>query len=247
MPVTDLGGPEGIAFCRAFMSRVQEIGTRPGTQEYEKAGSLISTTLDVAARDHLLTLPLGNPMQTVPFRVGHFTSKADRRAANVQYITEDLRPSTPRVDEFIARTRDLFGDVEAVYVRTMAYGGLRPGEANALTPRQVLAGAHDGLQIDQQVLELTASEAAASDGGTQQIRLPKWGRLRDAWIPPDLRRDLHEMAERRGHVAWKTKHSGPCDCRRLRVPARPPVAPTPPSGARSAVQAAPPWLVAFQP
>ena len=194
---TDLAGPEGAAFCHLILDRVQQLGTRIGTQEYEKAGALLATVLDTAVRDGLIELPMGNPMRSIPHRMGQFSGRSDRRAANVVYVTEDLRPSTDRLTEFVHHTDRLFGELEATYVRVLAFGGLRPGEANALTPRQVLTGNHDGLQIDQQLLELTATEAAEVDGATQQFRLPKWGRIRDAWIPPELRADLLRLASER--------------------------------------------------
>lgn len=221
LPVSALSGQEGIAFFNRIMARVQALGTKPGTQEYEKAGALLWTTLNVAHRDGLIQLPFGNPMRTINYRMSFYSTRSDRRAATVDYIDEDLRPSTPRVLEFVECIGDMFGEREALYVRTMAFGGLRPGEANALSPRQVLDGDHDGLNIDQQVLELTAEEAAVHNLPTQHIRLPKWGLVRDAWIPPELRTDLLRWAEDnalgpedvyfpspRGHMRWQGNWRG---------------------------------------
>lgn len=220
-PASALGGHEGISFCNRIMARVQALGTKPGTQEYEKAGALLSATLDVAVRGGLIQLPLGNPMRTIDYRMAHFTTKADRRSAVVEYVPEELRPSTTRVLDFVDCITNTFGEREGLYVRTMAFGGLRPGEANILTPRQVLRGDHDGLQIDQQLLELTAEEASSSDSRTQQVRLPKWGLIRDAWVPPELRVDLLEWASRhqlspddvffpspRGQLRWQGNWRG---------------------------------------
>lgn len=194
MPASRLVGPEGHAVLTAIMQRAQQRGCRPGSSEYAKAGGLLKTLLDIAERDDLLAMPAGNPMTAIPYRLHDFAADPDPRMLTVHYVGEELRPPTDRVLEFIDATEKRFGWREARYVETLAFAGTRPGEANALTVRQLRTD-RPGLLIDQQVLELTAGEAVAIDGDSLPFRLPKWQRQRNAFLPPRLLNDLRTIAE----------------------------------------------------
>lgn len=193
IPARDFVGPDGHALLTAIMTRAQQRGCRPGTSEYAKAGGLLKTLFDIAARDGLVTLGEGNPMSTVPYRLHEFAADPDPKMLTVNYVGEELRPPTDRVLDFIAATEKMYGWREARYVETLAFAGTRPGEANALTVAQLRTD-RPGLLIDQQILELTASEASALDGNSQPFRLPKWQRKRNAFIPPHLLEQLHSIA-----------------------------------------------------
>lgn len=191
IPLSEFVGPDGHAILTNIMRRAQQRGCHPGTSEYAKAGGLLKTLFDIAARDGFLPCAT-NPMDQIPYRLHEFTADPDPRMLTVHYVGEELRPPTNRVLDFIDATQRLFGRREALYVETLAFSGARPGEANALTERQLRTD-RPGVLIDQQVLELTAAEASAVDGNSTPFRLPKWQRKRNAFVPPTLLEQLRDL------------------------------------------------------
>lgn len=191
-PAADYCGADGPQLLQTILDRAARAGCAPGSSEYAKAGGLLKTLFDVAARDNLVALPYGNPAQHLRYRLHEFHASPDPQLLTVNYVGPELRPSTDRVLEFIEATREMFGDREALYIQVLAFAGLRPGEANALTHAQ-LRGDHPGIRVDHQVLELTAGEARASGGSTQQFRPPKWGQIRNAFCPDPVLDALREL------------------------------------------------------
>ena len=209
-PAAAFCDPENLHLLQGILDRAATMGCHPGSSEYAKAGGLLKTIFDVAARDDLISLPHGNPASHLRYRLHEFHSTPDPQLLTVNYVGPELRPSTDRVLEFIDATSRMFGDREALYVQVLAFAGLRPGEANALTPGQ-LRGDHPGIRVHQQILELTASEARASGGPTQQFRPPKWGQIRNAFCPdPILRslRDLNSTSSASGKVLFPSPRGG---------------------------------------
>jgi integrase len=183
---SDLCRPAGHSPLQVIMDRAEQRGCEPGGGEYAKTEALLKTLFDIAERDGLLTMPYGNPMADIPYRLQEFSADPERGMLEVKYVGEELRPPTDRVLEFIDAARTMFGE-------TLAFAGLRPGEANALSDTQLRTD-HDGLTINQQLLELTAAEAAELGRETMMFCLPKWRQIRNAWLPPGLLERLQELA-----------------------------------------------------
>lgn len=185
---------EGRRLVQGILDRAARAGCKPGSSGYAKAGGLLKTLFDIGERDGMLTLPDGNPMQGMRYRLHHFSAAPSPELLTVNYIGPEQRPPTDRVHDFIDATRQMFGTREARYVEVLAFAGLRPGEANGLTRAQLRTD-RPGLRIDQQLLELTPKEAAASGGETQQLRPPKWGQFRNAFYPQTLLDGLFELVD----------------------------------------------------
>ena len=192
-PAREYMSPDGRRLLQDILDRAAALGCKPGGWEYAKAGELLRTVFSVADRDDLIDLHGGNPMDHLKFRLHHFSTKPGQRLLTVNYVGPELRPPTQRVREFIDATETMFGSREARYVEVLAFGGLRPGEANALAPDQ-LGIERPGLWIDRQLMELTPEEAGRAGGETLQIREPKWQTYRNAFYPHELLTKLDAIA-----------------------------------------------------
>jgi integrase len=193
-PAHDYLVPEGRLLLQDILNRAALAGCIPGGAEYEKAGALMKRLFDVAANDGLLALPAGNPMSGMRYRLQEYNADPSPQLLTVNYIGPELRPPTERVLEFIDAAERRFGAREGRYVEVLAFGGLRPGEANGLSGAQLRTD-HPGILVNRQLLELTAAEARAAGGESQQFRPPKWGHLRNAAYPAPLLMKLREFAE----------------------------------------------------
>lgn len=193
LPASHYTGIDGSRALQQILNRASTMGVAKGGWEYEKAGELLRTVLRVAARDGLIELPHGNPMDNLKFRRHHFTIGHGRGLRTVDHVGPEARPPTQRVHEFIDAANTMFGSREARYIEVLAFGGLRPGEANGLTVGQL--GEHAGLYIDRQLMELTPAEAERDGGPTIQVRLPKWQMKRNAFYPSVYLNKLRTLAE----------------------------------------------------
>ena len=192
LPVEQLVGRQGVPHLAAIMQRAEALGCPPGGGEYDKTGQLLNTLLTVGARDGLLDLSAGNPMTVIKYRISDYQLSDAPQLQTVRYVGEEERPSTDRVHEFIDAARHRFGNREALYFETLAFGGLRPAEANGLGPGQIRED-RAGLLVDRQLMELRRVETSGT-GQTQRFALPKWGLKRNAWIAPDVHERLTELA-----------------------------------------------------
>ncbi|HEX2857192.1 MAG TPA: hypothetical protein VHO26_06910 [Propionibacteriaceae bacterium] len=182
------------AAVRAVMRRAVERGCPEGGGEYAKTGALLKTVFDVAYRDGLIDLPLGNPLDRLRYRTADYEASDSPQLSTVRYVGEEERPPTDRVLDFQAAATRMFGPAEGLFIGVLAFGGARPGEAIGLGPGQIRRD-RAGLLIDRQVLELRRTEAAASGTATQVFKLPKWNLRRNAWVAPDLHERLVDLAD----------------------------------------------------